>query len=449
MNDTLKAIVNKIHSHGGVPLAVGGCVRDELMGIPPKDFDIEVHNMPAEVLLGVLNEFGKVDTVGVSFGVIKLWTTVGDFDFSLPRRDSKTGSGHKGFEVKVDTNLTIEEAAARRDFTINSMARNLVTGELVDPFGGAVDLMDGFLRHTSPAFAEDPLRVLRGMQFAGRFNMRVDAKTAKLCFNLRNEFPTLAKERIWGEWEKWALKSTKPSAGLNFLARTLWVSLFPELDALMDCPQDPVWHPEGDVWSHTKHVVDAAAEICRRNPELDRLVVMFGALCHDMGKPTTTVMNEVGRWISPGHAIEGEEPTRAFMNSIGAPKELIEKVVECVKEHMVHVDFNGSARTVRRFIARLHNTTVKEVVAVIEADHSGRPPLTAGLPESAGIIKDMAEAMGNEVKPIMMGRHMLAMGFKPGPAMGVVLKAAFEAQLDGEFDNVDDGMVWIMTFQSS
>lgn len=441
MSDTFKRIINRIAEVGGVPLAVGGSVRDELMGLPPKDLDVEVHGVTASTLISILQEFGKVDTVGASFGVIKLWLPDGlDMDFSLPRRESKNGTGHKGFIVEVDEALTIAEAAARRDFTMNSMARNLLTGELIDLFGGVLDVGARVLVHTSSAFADDPLRVLRGMQFAGRFNMRVANVTAELCNQLKCEFSTLAKERIWGEWEKWASKSVKPSMGLSFLVDTGWHVLFPELKALDGCPQDPVWHPEGDVWMHTLHVVDAAAEIADRD-NLDRLVVVFGALCHDMGKPATTELK--GRWVSPGHAAVGEEPTRAFMTSIGAPHDLIEKVVECVREHMVHIDFNGSKSTVRRFINRLHHASVPEVMAVIEADHSGRPPLAVGMPESARRMAEMAATMGNEVKPIMMGRHLIQMGVKPGVTMGNILKSAFEAQLDGRFKTVIGGKRWV------
>ncbi len=441
--DILTQIINKITLHGGRPLAVGGFVRDRLLGLSPKDMDIEVHNMPASTLISILTEFGKVDTVGASFGVIKLWTAAGDFDFSLPRRENKIGRGHKGFQVEVDPFLTIKEAAERRDFTFNSMALDLTTNEVIDLFNGRADLEAVIIRHTSDKFSEDPLRVLRGMQFAGRFRMNVAPDTTLLCRSLKEEFCTLATERVWGEWQKWAEKSVMPSKGLIFLRDTGWLDLFPELSALVDCPQDPGWHPEGDVFTHTCHVVDEMVRICDRDGVTgeDRVIRMFGALCHDLGKPATTIFED-GHWKSPAHAIAGVEPTRTFLTRIGMPISLVERVVEMVREHMVHVDFNGSPRSVRRLLARLKAASITDVMAVIEADHSGRPSLPKGMPKEAGAMAEMAAGMGNEVKPILMGRHLIELGVTPGVGMGKILKAAFEAQLDGIFENIETGREW-------
>lgn len=438
-------IIKAIIKNGGHPLAVGGFVRDSAMGLNPKDIDIEVHSLDADALITILRQFGKVDVVGASFGVIKLWTDAGDFDFSLPRRENKIGKGHKGFQVAVDSTMTIAEAAARRDFTINSMALSLMTNELIDIFNGMADLTDGVLRHTSAAFSEDPLRVLRGMQFAGRFNMVVADETAELCVDMIDEFHSLAQERIWGEWCKWAEKSVKPSAGLKFLMQTDWVTLFPDLNALIDLQQDPEWHPEGSVWRHTMHVVDAMDKICRRDGITgdQRVMRMFGALCHDFGKASTTIVNDVGRWVSPSHAQAGEEPTLKFLKQIGMPVHMQAAVVEMVREHMVHVDFNGAHRTVRRLLSRLKHADITDVMAVIEADHSGRPPLPAGMPESATKMMEIVIEIGKEVKPILMGRHLIDCGVEPGVEMGNMLKAAFEAQLDGEFDNVEAAKIWL------
>jgi len=240
MNDILKAIV----AAGGDPIRVGGCIRDGLLGLESKDVDVEVFGLSADALCVVLRRFGKVSVVGESFGVIKLTTKDEDFDFSLPRRDSKTGRGHKGFQVEVDHSMTPKEAALRRDFTINAIGKRL-DGELVDPFGGEEDLRNRVLRATSEHFSEDPLRVLRGFQFASRFQLKAEPETVEMCRKLIHEADTLAVERIWGEWEKWAMKGVAPSLGLRFLVECGWIRLFPELLNLIDVPQDCHWHPEG------------------------------------------------------------------------------------------------------------------------------------------------------------------------------------------------------------
>src|SRR5690606_19773099 len=203
--------------------------------------------------------FGPTDVVGRSFGVIKIRSgaTGNEYDFSLPRRESKTGAGHRGFAVRPDPMLTDAEAAARRDFTVNAIALDPFNGTVIDPHGGRRDLDSRVLRHTGPAFRDDPLRVLRAFQLAARFNFTLAPETAALCRSMADSFHELPGERIWGEWDKWAVKSTKPSAGLTVLEETGWLVHFPEVAALRGCPQEPEWHPEGDAFTHTQHCLDA------------------------------------------------------------------------------------------------------------------------------------------------------------------------------------------------
>src|SRR5262245_54574022 len=261
----LHPILEAIQAAGGQPLIVGGAVRDMLLGHDPKDLDVEVYRLDVEQLAAALAPFGRLDAVGRSFGVLKLRTPAGqEFDFGLPRRESKVGAGHRGFLAAPDPTMTPHEAAARRDFTINAIALT-PDGRVLDFFGGQADLRDRVLRHTTAAFAEDPLRVLRGMQFAARFDMRLAPETAALGRALLPEAPTLAIERVWAEWWKWATKGIRPSAGLRALEETSWIGLYPELVALIGCQQDRLWHPEGDVWLHSLHVVDAAATIAARD----------------------------------------------------------------------------------------------------------------------------------------------------------------------------------------
>jgi tRNA nucleotidyltransferase (CCA-adding enzyme) len=444
----IQPILDAIQAAGGRPLIVGGAVRDALMGAAPSEFDIEVYHLPIERLVDLLTGFGRVDAVGRSFGILKLRTPAGELDISLPRRESKIGAGHRGFLATPDPSMTPREAAARRDFTWNALA---VTpeGELLDFFGGAADLGAGIIRHTTAAFAEDPLRVLRAMQFAARFDMRLAPETAALCRALLPEAATLPTERIWGEWQKWAIKGHKPAAGLRVLAETGWLALYPELAALIDCPQDSTWHPEGDVWIHTLSVCDAAAAIAEREQLADdqRAILLFAALCHDLGKPATTAMGADGRIRSPGHALAGVELAKALLRRLGCPRALVAQVAPLVREHMAHIGAQLSDRTVRRLALRLAPATITAWGWLVEADHSGRPPLPASNPGAAmvALAQQLSVSTGRPA-PILQGRDLLAAGMTPGPALGAALERAYQAQIDGAFDNVEDGLAWVARY---
>lgn len=438
----MQTIFDAIKRAGGKPYIVGGYVRDEIAGYPSKDRDVEVYDLSAEQLIAVLGQFGRVDAVGKRFGVIKLTLPSGggDYDFSLPRRENKEGQGRRGFIVEVDPTMTPAEAAKRRDYTMNSM---LMTpeGTIIDDYGGRSDIENRILRHTSAAFAEDATRVLRGFQFAGRFNMVVADETADVCRALRSEYNTIATEMIWTEWYKWAAKSIKPSAGLHFLFRTGWIRLYPELAALIGLPQEPEWHPEGSVYIHTQHTCDAAAEIADISgfTEKQRVCAVMGALCHDMGKVSTTAVID-GRITSHGHDVAGVEPAESFMRSIGAPLDIIETVCELTLYHMRHTAGEHTKRSARRLVAAMKYADVHLLAAIFEADHSGRPPLPKGLPDSAMRLLDLMYQVVDEVKQIFQGRHLIELGYQPGPAFGPVLKAVYELQLDGEVLTVDQGI---------
>ena len=339
MNNEIKEIRKTIQANGGESFLVGGCVRDYILGIPSKDVDCEVFGLNIEKLVSVLESFGKVDLVGKSFGVVKLTTRTEDYDFSLPRKDNKVGVGHKDFEVEVDHTMTPREAAERRDFTINAMSMD-IDGNLIDPFGGEADLKIGQLEPTSVYFKEDALRVLRGMQFAGRFDLEASIDAEIYAREMKSDYKYLSLHRIRTEWEKWALKSVKPSMGLQFLMDTDWIEFYPELNDLVELHQSPVHHPEGDVFTHTGMVCDAAADIATRenlNDE-DRLVLVLSALCHDLGKATTTIVED-GRIKSPGHAKAGEKLTESLLTSMGFSDKVIERVVPLVVCHMDALNF--------------------------------------------------------------------------------------------------------------
>lgn len=449
----LAAVANRVDRYGWRVLAVGGWVRDRVIGALSKDLDVEVYGTyTIPELVQVLSALGKVDLVGRSFGVLKLRIDGIDLDVSTPRRENKAGRGHKGFLVEPDPTMTPMEAAARRDFTMNAMAFDPLSGEVLDFFGGREDLRRGVLRHVGPAFAEDPLRVLRGFQFCGRFGLAAAPETVSLCRALREEYETLPKERIWMEWEKWARKSTQPSKGLAFLVQTGWIGFYPELQALIGLEQDPVWHPEGSVWEHTKRAVDAMAAICEREGIAgeDRAILVFAALCHDLGKPAVTQVRD-GKVVSPGHDKAGEAPTRSLLARIGAPRALVERVVPMVATHMRHLGYRTDRARKERFVRRLavdlRPATIAEWALVVEADHSARPPLAGGLPEAAAEIVRLAEELAVRdaaPKPILMGRHLIEeMGWKPGPHFRPILEAAYQAQLDGAFSDVAGAIAWL------
>ncbi|HEY1172646.1 MAG TPA: polynucleotide adenylyltransferase [Verrucomicrobiae bacterium] len=430
---------------------VGGCVRDWFLGSAQKDFDIEVFGITYEQLEKALRKWGRVDLVGRSFGVVKLTMRSGaTYDFSLPRRDSKIAAGHRGFTITFDPDITPKEAAARRDYTINALMYSPRKGALLDHYGGVADLKQRVLRHTSEAFTEDPLRVLRGMQFAARFNLTVAPETVKLCRSIKDTYRELAVERVREEWFKWASKSVTPSRGLHFLRDTGWIEHFPEVLALIDVPQEPEWHPEGDVYTHTSLCCDAMARLSlwQQKDETSRIVYMLAILAHDFAKPQTTsraLRDGVWRIVSPGHEEAGGPIAERFLERIAAPNAIRERIIPLVVNHLAHLNA-ASARGVRRLAKRLVPETIEGLCLVIEADHSGRPPKPPGLPKGGQMLLEMAEEMNLKAsapKPILLGRDLIAKGMSPGKQFGAILEAAFEAQLEGKFTDHAGALQWL------
>jgi len=430
---------------------VGGCVRDALLGLSQKDFDIEVFGVSYEQLAGALARWGKTDLVGRSFGVVKLTVASGAvYDFTIPRRDSKVAPGHKGFEITFDPGISPREAAARRDFTINAMMYDPRGSELLDFFGGASDLRNKVLRHTTEAFSEDPLRVLRGMQFASRFGLTAAPETIALARAIRHTHGELAVERVREEWFKWAAKSTLPSAGLRFLVESGWIENYPELQTMIGTPQDPEWHPEGDVFTHTCHCCDALVELpeWQNADEESRIVLSLGVLTHDVGKPATTQHVERDgqrRIISPGHEEVGVGLTEAFLNRINAPRHIIERVVPLVRNHMAHLH-EVTDRSVRRLARKLTPETIEGLCALMTADAHGRPPRPRHAPAMIGALRERAAALhvqDRAPEAILMGRHLIQLGMTPGPEFSAILNAAYDAQLEGRFLNLEEAFAWL------
>jgi tRNA nucleotidyltransferase (CCA-adding enzyme) len=451
----LEGIIRDLGEAGFRAVVVGGAVRDALLGLEPKDFDIEVYGISYNRLASFLRRYGQVDLVGKSFGVVKF----GNVDFSVPRRESKTGAHHRDFLTTFEESITPREAASRRDFTINAMAYDPLTGEVVDFFGGQQDLKHRVLRATSVAFREDPLRVLRGMQFACRFDLRLDTGTAAECRALVNEYGTIAKERIGEEFGKWAEKSTRPGRLIEYLNDSGWIVHFPELRALEGVPQDPDWHPEGDVATHTMLVVDQAVRVANEAglEGDDRAVLLFSALCHDFAKATTTLMREREgkmRWTSWGHEAAGGPMAREFLEKVGIKTAIVDQVVPLVENHLAHSNIGEAvtARAVRRLAMRLAPGGIVQLTRLIEADASGCPPRPGGLPEGARRLLEAAQEQAVERKPqapLILGRHVMPyFDNLPGPHIGEVTSAAYEAQADGVFSTEEEAQEWLARYMA-
>jgi len=427
---------------GGRALVVGGYARDEVFKyegweLTPKDIDIEVYGVPFNKLVKILKSRGKVDAVGKSYLVLKFK----GMDVSIPRTDRKTGDKHGDFESTGHADFSIKEAAPRRDLTINALALDPLTGEIIDEVGGVQDIKDSVLRAVDRnTFGEDALRVLRVVQFAGRFNFKVDPGTAELCRSI--DLSKIADKRIGDEWLKLLEKSNRPSVGME-IARDIGVieKLHPELNALISCPQDPEWHPEGDVWTHTKMVVDEAADIARRRnlDEEETRVLMLAALTHDFGKPATTIFNvEKNRYTAHGHETAGVEPAKRFLKPFEVPSQLKERVFSLVKYHMYpSTNPDASDTALRRLAAKLHPATIQELILVAEADHRGRAVQWPGFkqPDIAARAIEIGVSDGPQKRLIEGHQLQKRFGIEPGKLMGVMINMLYELQLDGKFND--------------
>jgi tRNA nucleotidyltransferase (CCA-adding enzyme) len=437
-----RRIAAAVRDTGGRALVVGGWVRDRLIGRPSKDLDVEVFGLPSERVREVLSSLGRVEAVGESFQVYK----VGGIDVSLPRRESKAGTGHRGFVVAGDPTMSVAEAARRRDFTINAIAWDPLTGEYLDPFDGRRDLDRRVLRVVDPAtFPDDSLRALRAVQFAARFDLAIDGEARALCRAIRLD--DLPAERIWGEVEK-LLDAPRPSRGFA-LALELGVidQLFPELRALVGCPQEPEWHPEGDVWVHTLQVMDRARARGDDLPRPERIAVMLGAVCHDLGKPATTALVD-GRIRSIDHEDQGVAPATALLDRLGIHSlegyDVRRQVLGFVAHHLKPgMWFKVRDEVGDGAFRRLAQKVDLELLArLAKADCEGRAPGQFNC-DAMDWFLARARALGVEhqpPRPLLLGRHLLALGLSPGPRIGEILRAVYDEQLDGAVTTFDEAL---------
>jgi len=431
------ALGRAIAAAGGWPVLVGGWVRDCLLNIPhSKDFDLEVFGMAPNALRAILGKFGAVHAVGRHFGVLKLSAEGQEFDVSVPRRESKTGRGHKGFWVEPDPGMTFDQAAARRDFTVNPMGWAFLERRFLNPFQGWEDLEARRLRHVGPAFGEDPLRVLRAMQFAGRFGLTIAPETLAIC--RAQDLHELPRERIWEEVKKLMLRAPQPSRGWAY-AEELGVSaVLPELAALIALP--PV---EGDrPWPRTLRAIDAAAALAA-GVEPERLALCLAALCHELGR---TLAGRAQAPFDETLAAQAAAPTAALLSRLTNEQDRTKEITALIRD-LPQVDSlwrrreAGVSGAIRRLALRV---PLGRLLHLAQARHAA----AGAAAESPAVAWLRAEAarlgvLERPPEPLLKGRHLLELGFHQGPAMGEVLQQAFERQLDGEFGTEPEAVAWL------
>ena len=435
---------------------VGGFVRDGLLGGPARenrmDVDIEVFGRSWRELVRGLRRWGRVQEVGKSFGTIKLFLRNRCIlDLNLPRQERKTGPGHRGFEVDCRPDLPLDLAMRRRDFTINALYYDSRRKRVIDCHGGLEDLRLRRLRVVDEErFPEDPLRVLRAMQFLSRFGLDPAGDLARISRGMVDDYSSLARERVCDEWFKWATRGRIPSKGLEFLVEGGWVAHFPEIESLCGLQQDPEWHPEGDVFRHVCFCCDAMAESeeWQRMEETDRAVYMLAMLLHDAGKASTTREDwRRGRLriVSPGHERQGVPLADRFLERLGMPHVVRRRVIPLVANHMVHYQ-DVSNRAIRRLAVRLQPETIEGLCLVMEADAMGRPPLPRQVPATVTLLREKsAELQVDRSAPerVLKGRDLIPLGVPPGPRMGDLLDRVYQVQLDGLVSDRESAVDWL------
>ena len=448
----LKTISTHLQKQNAKAIIVGGSVRDHFLKLPSKDVDIEVYGLEnMEMLEELLSSFGTVNLVGKSFGVLKFSYEGEEYDFSFPRREQKVGQGHKGFDVSVDGQLSYEEAAKRRDFTINALGYDIEEERFLDPFGGLEDIQAKKLRHIDDdTFVEDPLRVYRAVQFCARFGYSLAEETFALCKQMVEQgmLEELPKERVYEEWKKLLLKAPKPSLGFE-LMRELGIleRYFPELYALIAVPQSPKWHPEGDVWVHTMMCVDEMIGLLEED-ERYNLKMMFSILCHDLGKAVSTSVDEEGNIRSIGHEFTGLVLTKSFMSRLTQEHGFIETLLPLVEHHLKPSQFyagNAKAPAIRRLATKVN---IEELVIVSKADFLGRTTKEAltGVYEAGEWLLEKSKKLKVQNKPLdnlLQGRDLIALGMAPSARFKTIIDEVYSLQIEGEITTTKEALEFV------
>ena len=477
----VETISKKLREHDAKAIVAGGSVRDHFLKLPIKDYDIEVYDLSSLAELEkILSGFGSVNHVGKSFGVLKFTYEGEEYDFSFPRRESKVGKGHKGFDVQMDSTLDFKTAAMRRDFTINAMGYDIEEKRFLDPFDAQSDIDAKILGHIDDAsFIEDPLRVYRAVQFCARFGFSLAEETKVLCQQMTEEgmLEELPKERVYAEFKKLLLKAEKPSVGFELMKELGVLRYFPELEAIIGVPQDPRYHPEGDVWTHTMLSIDAMASMLNREQgagsraqwdEKEKLKLLFAELCHDFGKPLTTTVEgggsreeradiDVSKEMQTdtlhsvraiGHEAAGIEPTRSFMYRLTEEHDFIESILPLVAQHLKPSQFykqGAKAAAIRRLATKVN---IEELALVAKADFLGRTTGEAGtgVYEAGEWLLEKAKGLKVQNRPMehfLQGRDLIALGMEPLPRFGEILDEVYGLQLDGVIASREEALEYV------
>ena len=422
-----RALAQLVAQKGGRTYYVGGFVRDALMGQENKDVDIEVHGISPAALEAILDSLGQRIAIGESFGIFNLKGY--SLDIAMPRKEAVRGQGHKDFDIFVDPFIGTEAAARRRDFTVNALMQDVLTGEIVDPYGGVEDLRRGILRHVnSGSFAEDPLRVLRGAQFAARFAFTLAEETMALCASM--ELTHLPRERIEGELKKALLKADQPSRFFEILRQMGHLDhWFPELKALIGVEQNPVYHAEGDVWNHTMMVLDQAAKL--KDWAADPYWFMLSALTHDLGKAACTALAD-GTLHAYQHELVGQPIAETFLQRLTSERKLTEYARNMVALHMKPNTVAG-ARSPVKTTNRMFDQSVdpKGLIALALADDRGRITQVPAANHEAFLLERLEIFRNTMAQPCVMGKDLIQAGLRPDKDFTQILDHAHKLRLAG------------------
>ena len=445
----IKTISDDLLKQNAKAIVVGGSVRDHFLELPIKDYDVEVYGLEKiEELEAILAPYGSVNLVGKSFGVLKFVHEGEEYDFSFPRTEEKVDKGHRGFDVTCDGALSFKEASLRRDFTVNALGYDVEEKEFIDPYGAKDDMLSKTLRHINDeTFIEDPLRVYRAVQFCARFAYTLADETFDLCQKMVEEgmLEELPKERVYVEFKKLLLKSPKPSVGFELMRQLGMLKYFPELEALIDVPQSPIWHPEGDVWVHTLMCVDKMVSL-KTGDEKQDLKMMFAILCHDLGKATHTQIT-AEKISAIGHELAGLEPTKSLMYRLTDEHDFIDALLPLVEHHLApSIYYRGKAKksTIRRLSTKVN---IEELVTVARADFLGRTTeeSLSGIYKAGDWLLAKAEALDvYNVPPVALiqGRDLITLGLKPSVEFKKILNRVYELQLEGEITTPKEAVAY-------
>lgn len=422
-----KRIAEEVAKNGGKSYFVGGYVRDLISGDDGKDIDIEIHEVTPDQLKDVLDSLGQRLDIGESFGIFGLRGY--SLDIAMPRKETCRGKGHRDFDVFVDPHIGTLGAARRRDFTVNAMMQNVLTGEIIDHFGGREDLKDGIIRHVDgDSFAEDPLRVLRGAQFAARFEFKVAEETKELCRTM--DLSALPKERIMGELEKALLKAKRPSIFFEILRQMDQLShWFPELEALIGIEQNPKYHSEGDVWVHTMMVLDEAAKL--RDFTGNPLGFMLSALTHDFGKAVATEVID-GVIHAYSHETLGLPLAESFMHRLTNEVSLTKYVLNMTKNHMkpnVLASVNASIKSSNKMLDS--SLDPAGLICLAVADGLGKESPIEYVSHNAYFEERYRIYHEYMARPFVTGQDLVNAGLKPGKKFSEYLDFAHKLRLAG------------------